>query len=180
MENNWSITTFLGRGCYWIARHNDDCALEMPQIQEKLVAEKFDLVITSSFRTRPRNDVVDYLDVWRPVTDAGSKILVVADVPTVASETLDCLTRIRTGGFPGDCATSRSVALADADELVDVAQQAPGTRVLDMTESFCSADVCPAVIGNVIVYRDKNSHMTATYAKTLSPQLVNAIKEALG
>ena len=180
VENEWSVTTFLGRGCYWMARHNDDCAVAMPQAQEKLLADKFDLVITMSFRTRPRNEIVDYLDVWRPVADAGSKILVVADVPTIASETLDCLTRIRVGGFAGDCATSRSVALADPDELLAVAQQTPGTQVLDMTDSFCSADICPAVIGNVIVYRDTNSHMTATYVKTLSPQLVTAIKEALG
>jgi hypothetical protein len=44
---------------------------------------------------------------------------------------------------------------------------------------FCRDSFCPATIGNVIVYRDTAAHVTASYARTLSPYLVQAIERAL-
>jgi len=44
---------------------------------------------------------------------------------------------------------------------------------------FCRDGFCPATIGNVIVYRDTAAHITASYARTLSPYLVQAIERAL-
>ena len=38
---------------------------------------------------------------------------------------------------------------------------------------FCT-DACPAVIGNLLVYRDSN-HMTTTYARALAPVLGRSI-----
>jgi len=40
---------------------------------------------------------------------------------------------------------------------------------------FCTTDTCPAVIGNVLVYRDVAAHVTATYAGTVSSYLVERI-----
>jgi hypothetical protein len=40
-------------------------------------------------------------------------------------------------------------------------------------------DVCPPVIGNVLVYMDDN-HLTATYLATMSSVLADAIDRALG
>jgi len=45
-----------------------------------------------------------------------------------------------------------------------------GVDVIDPTDRFCLAARCPAVIGNVLVYR-RTGHMTATYAATLAPWL---------
>lgn len=180
LENKWNMTTFVGNGCQWQLRGDGDCSEAiMPQVQEKLLAEKFDAVITTAGRSFGGSDAVDdYVEAWRPVADTGSKILVVADVPSVTEETIACLTRV--GGSPQDCATPRSVALAEADPLPLAAQQVPGAQVLDMTDSFCDADVCRAVIGNTIVYRDAAAHMSATYVRSLSPQLVDAVKRLLG
>lgn len=38
--------------------------------------------------------------------------------------------------------------------------------------------MCPAVIGGVLVYRDRH-HMTATYARSLAPILEQKLKELL-
>ncbi|MFI6405311.1 acyltransferase family protein [Streptomyces sp. NPDC050548] len=53
-----------------------------------------------------------------------------------------------------------------------------GADIIDTTSAFCAADVCPAVIGDRIVYFD-NSHITSSYSKTLKPFLEPALKEIL-
>ena len=39
--------------------------------------------------------------------------------------------------------------------------------MIDAERQFCLADVCPSVIGDVLVYRN-SGHVTATFAETLS------------
>lgn len=47
-----------------------------------------------------------------------------------------------------------------------------------MTRYFCDDKRCLPAIGNVMVYRDP-SHITATYAKTLAPMLLNEMSPGL-
>jgi hypothetical protein len=44
---------------------------------------------------------------------------------------------------------------------------------------YCRGAFCPATIGNVLVYRDAAAHVTASYARTVSPYLAEAIEHAL-
>jgi hypothetical protein len=37
-------------------------------------------------------------------------------------------------------------------------------------ESWLCSDICPAVLGNMVVYRD-NSHLSTVFAETLAPLL---------
>ncbi|MEU2928349.1 acyltransferase family protein [Streptomyces sp. NPDC007251] len=53
-----------------------------------------------------------------------------------------------------------------------------GADIIDTTPAFCTADVCPAVIGDQVVYFD-NSHITSSYSKSLKPFLKPALKEIL-
>jgi hypothetical protein len=50
-------------------------------------------------------------------------------------------------------------------------------QFVDMTEYFCDGSRCPGVIGNVIVYSD-DSHITATYSRTLAPMLARKLTRA--
>ena len=179
IANKWNLTAFVGNGCQWINRPAGDCVEPMKEIQSRLLSDRFDLVITTASRAHEGNGIrgSHYAQSWKPVVDAGTKVLVVGDVPGFPEQTLDCLTRV--GSDPGSCSTRRNVALADTDPLPDAAQQL-GVGFLDLTDSFCNADSCPAVIGNVIAYRDAAGHMSATFAKTLSPQLIEAIKTQIG
>jgi hypothetical protein len=49
-----------------------------------------------------------------------------------------------------------------------------GVRVIDAASWFCTARVCPVVVGNILVYRD-DSHPTATYLKALAPMLASQL-----
>jgi hypothetical protein len=51
-------------------------------------------------------------------------------------------------------------------------------EVIDMTDTVCPDDErCPAVIGNVLVYRD-GSHLTRTFADTAEPQFAAQLARA--
>ncbi|OQO89543.1 hypothetical protein B1813_21690 [Saccharomonospora piscinae] len=62
-------------------------------------------------------------------------------------------------------------------------RDAPGVPLtvefLDFSDYYCEPDVCPPVIGNVLVYMDDN-HVTATYLETMSPIVETRLVEALG
>ena len=45
-----------------------------------------------------------------------------------------------------------------------------GVVVIDPLPWFCTASICPPVVGNTLVYKD-GSHMTTAYAEALAPVL---------
>ena len=71
------------------------------------------------------------------------------------------------------------VAYQDPDRLARGRQRIPGARVVATRRFYCRGAFCPATIGNVLVYRDTAAHVTASYARTVSPYLVEAIERAL-
>jgi hypothetical protein len=114
----------------------------------------------------------------RPVAATGARIVVVADDPGVAATSTACVDRV-TYTATGDCGTTAAFAYRDPDLLARAASQIDGAVVIPTRQYYCRAEFCPATIGNVIVYRDTAAHVTASYARTLSPYLVGAIERAL-
>jgi peptidoglycan/LPS O-acetylase OafA/YrhL len=90
------------------------------------------------------------------------------DVPSCVSEHLDDL-RL--------CAFREGKEKAVHYE-VGAVKAVPGTHLIDIDNKICpTEELCRAVIGNALVYQD-NSHLTATFARTLSPWIWNGLKEA--
>jgi peptidoglycan/LPS O-acetylase OafA/YrhL len=79
------------------------------------------------------------------------------DVPSCVSESLK---RLRRCAFEPDAALARSRIVTAAVRAV------PGIRVIDPARALCLPDVCPAVIGDVLVYRN-SGHLTASIVVTL-------------
>jgi hypothetical protein len=181
----WSLDTFVGYGCQWSASKSSDCATEMLKVQRELLDPRHhvDVVITTAARWARGSNATRaseaYSAMWKPVAASGTKIIVVADNPTVTAETLQCLSRVGNPSGNSACATPRSVALADTDALIKGAALTPGVILVDLTPFFCGAKSCPAVIGGEIVYRDSAGHITATYSRSLAPFLVQRIGKAL-
>lgn len=173
----WRLTTYLGWGCAWIDPPEKDCAQAMPEIQRQLIAQRYKLVITTAMRAY--NDAENYIQAWKPVVDAGSRIAVIGDNPTISEESLNCLTRV--GGDISTCGTSRADGLLRDDPLIAAAAAFPNAAtMIDLTRYYCTKDRCPSVIGDVIVYSDyKGSHLTASYISTLGPAIVDGVRQAL-
>ncbi len=75
-----------------------------------------------------------------------------------------------------ECATPRREAVDDrnpVDRLL-TADPAYSWRAIDLTDGICLPDVCPAAVGNVIIYRDY-AHLTATYAESMAPWMRAAL-----
>jgi peptidoglycan/LPS O-acetylase OafA/YrhL len=80
------------------------------------------------------------------------------DVPGCVSQSLSHLRR---------CAFAPDPALVRSRIVTAAVRRVPGVQAIDAAGRFCLPDVCPAVIGNVLVYRN-SGHVTATFAETLA------------
>lgn len=180
IKNRWHLTTYLGQSCNLSHDVSSVCKGPVEQVITDLVANPYDLVITTSLIGSQKPE--SYSTTWRPIVAAGNRMAVIADNPTSSEEAFSCVTRVNIGDDKtGECGTPRDISVRP-DPLVAAAQSAPGTTVIDLTRFYCRDDRCPSVIGDVIVYRDYvdgNSHITATFAQTLSEAVEEGIRAAL-
>jgi peptidoglycan/LPS O-acetylase OafA/YrhL len=174
---NWRVTSFTGQTCQWVAPGLSPQCPGLRLIRRDLLHGRFTVVIATELRqyTTP---AADHLDAMRPVAATGARIVVVDDDPGVSAASTACVDRI-TYSPTGSCGTPEAVAYRDPDRLAQAAEELPGAAVVNMRSFFCRDGFCPATIGNVIVYRDTAAHVTASYARTLSPYLVEALERAL-
>ena len=115
-----------------------------------------------------------YLRTLDRIQAAGPRTVVIRDtpassqdVPSCVSEDIQHLKR---------CAFTRPREW-DREYDVRAAKAHPTTHLIDLDDQICPGEVCRAVIGNALVYRDK-SHLTATFARTLEPMIANDFREA--
>lgn len=173
----WTIDTYVGVGCIW---QIGSCK-GMEAIQAKLLEQPYDIVITTAYRGTgaEREGQADaFAEAWRPVAAAGSKIIVVEDAPIGVGSAVECVQRINFDIRNNDCKIGAAAAFKVADTAVAAAEAVPNAAVVGTNKYFCIEANCPAVIGNVIVYRDGISHISATYSKTLGPYLAKDIAAA--
>ncbi len=174
---NWRVTAFTGQTCGWLpAALAPDCP-GLRLIGRALLHRHYAVVIATEIRVYT-SSIADHLKAMRPVAAAGARIVVVEDDPSVSPASTACVTRI-TYSPTGNCGTRAAVAYQDPDRLAQAAERIPGARVIKTRRFYCRRDFCPATIGNVLVYRDTAAHVTASYARTMSPYLVEAIERAL-
>ena len=174
---NWRITAFTGRSCGWLPPRDSSQCPGLRMIQHSLLHGHYAIVIATEIRVYT-NSVAEHLQAMRPVAATGAHIVVVADDPSVSAASAACVDRI-TYSPTGTCGTPERVAYRDPDLLAQAAQRIPGARVVRTRRFYCRRGFCPDTIGNVLVYRDTAAHVTASYARTLSPYLVQAVEAVL-
>ncbi len=174
---NWRVTSFTGQTCGWTLPALSPQCHGLRLIQRDLVHGHYAIVIATELRLYT-SSVADHLVAMRPVAATGARIVVVEDDPAMSPASTACVDRI-TYSATGSCGTPVTVAYRDPDRLAQAAERIPGAAVVHTRRFFCRHGFCPATIGNVIVYRDTAAHITASYARTLSPYLVEAIERAV-
>jgi peptidoglycan/LPS O-acetylase OafA/YrhL len=174
---NWRVTAFTGQTCGWLPPAlSPDCP-GLRLIQQDLLRGHYAVVIATEIRVYT-SSVVDHLEAMKPVAATGARIVIIEDDPSVSPASTACVDRI-TYRATGNCGTPVTVAYRDPDRLAQAAERIPGARVVKTRRFYCRHGFCPATIGNVLVYRDTAAHVTASYARTLSPYIVDAIEHAL-
>jgi hypothetical protein len=145
-----------------------------------------DAVVTSYYAnvnfvnsdTGHRPGAAGFAENWNALADAGIEVYPIVDTPRPREGAIapDCVSQ--SYDEPQECGQPRSKGFDGQDLTREAAELAPRARVLDLSDAFCGEDFCPAVIGNVLLYADKN-HVTRTYMKTLAPRLEDKLLAAM-
>ncbi|MBC7276542.1 acyltransferase family protein [Nocardioides sp.] len=196
-QRNWRIDVAARAACHWNARplgrniadNRPACAEWNRQLEAYLRApEQKDLdaiVVTHSARkmTQPLAGETPYESTVNGLVEAWSQrpskkvpVIALVDNPMFEPDsaaylrtTLGCIQRHSPETAGEACGRPRTDVLFE-DPHRDAVTRDPNAHLVDLTHLFCEDRVCPAVVGNVIVYRDGN-HLTARYARTLAPYL---------
>ncbi len=117
-------------------------------------------------------------DGWRSTLDrleaSAERVVLLRDAPKSPDVPGNCLSEA--GHDLGDCLWEpEERAVLDADITVEIAKEL-GVDVVDPTKWICWEGRCPAVIGDVISYRD-SSHLSTVYAAELADDLGRALDE---
>lgn len=133
--------------------------------------ERIELVIMSSRTTRWVADG-EIGPEWKSaleqtITDLGRPAVVIADTPTFRASVPVCLSAELNHAdhcaVPTEEGLTLDLSLAEK-EIVEGA----GAAYIDMNPYLCNQEYCPAVLGNILGYRDVN-HMTNAMARALAP-----------
>jgi peptidoglycan/LPS O-acetylase OafA/YrhL len=105
----------------------------------------------------------------RRLRATGAEVVVLRDQGKVPFDPVDCVSAHR--NTLHDCAFRPRRPAAQAFDA-RAARRVAGVRLIDPLPYLCRQDRnrCPAVIGNVLVYRN-TYHVSATFSKTLAPWL---------
>ncbi|MRH90984.1 acyltransferase family protein [Nocardia sp. SYP-A9097] len=188
----FKVSVYLKMGCpltvaeepMYKGQNNPDCKDWSHDVIERLGAERPDFVFTTG--TRPADNggdetPQDYLDVWQALSDRGLQVLAIRDTPWlrrngIRYRAIDCLA---SGGNRLECGMKRSDALSPVDPALAASDDFPNVHVLDLNNAVCEPDVCAVVEGNILVYHDEH-HLTASYSRSLAPELARRLQPILG
>jgi hypothetical protein len=193
--HHFKVVTYMKMGCPLTTeqvplvmgdnRPYPGCRKWNERVMPKLIADHPDFVFTTS--TRPWNikpgDVMPatYIGVWQTLSDNNIPILAMRDTPWMVRNgepyfPADCLAN---GGNAISCGIKRSDVLSDHNQTLDFVAQFPLLKPLDMSDAVCRKDICRAVEGNVLLYRDAH-HISTTYMRTMTGELGRQIGAATG
>lgn len=174
--------------------NKDDCRAWGRAVLQDILDLKPDLVIEShrfidalppgrtDDEDATQDAMVDGLtSYWRTITDAGIPMVTLLDNPSPPNAPVyECVAAAPDDLSSCAFALPGAVAASGAPAQLRAAAEVPGVGVMDLTPTICPDDGrCPAVIGNVLVYR-QGTHLTKTFIDTAEPQLAAALFDASG
>jgi peptidoglycan/LPS O-acetylase OafA/YrhL len=115
-----------------------------------------------------------YLRTLKRIQAAGPRTVVIRDNPTSTADVPSCVSEDIQ--HLGRCSFPRRREW-DREYDVRAAEASPETHLVSFIADICPGEICRAVIGNALTYRDKD-HLTATFARTLEPMLEADFREA--
>lgn len=196
LEGSWRLVTMTKSGCAFsggVQPFNDaepylSCVRWNVAVSRSLQDLGPDVVITSQYAStayetetsllgsdttaRMRDDLAL---LWDDLTARDVRVVALLDTPTPPFEVYECVAE-----HPEALSECAFDATSPDRENASVVQRAaasrvPGVEVVDMTPYVCPGSRCPAVMGNVLTYR-QGSHLTKTFVESLT----SALHDALG
>ena len=180
----WELVTLLMPACRFGAAseaRNAECNAYNKASSAYVLEHRADAVFTVASLTHEdapfETEVPGYLDGVKPFADAGIEIVGIRDNPRFTFNMPQCAQRH--GADAPACNPSLSESLVEPSPLENYRGKLPGLYLMDMSDFICARGVCPAVVGNVYVYKDDN-HLTRTYVQTMIPMFEQRLLAATG
>ena len=163
-------------------RNYTECDNWRADVDKRLSSEHPKLVVLSmlrryggpdgqpeSFRTYDQAWIEALTRTVQILRARGSAVLVLGPIPDPMSIVPDCLSQHLDDATA--CAPARSDAVNEPGIAAEAAAvKAAGGYYADLTQLFCTAERCPVIVGNSLVYFDRK-HTTLEYAELLAPVL---------
>ena len=191
----WQLDTYLQSVCYPVDAPisfpgegvSEACRATNRWAVDSIVAGGYDLVIMSARTDQhlagvPLEDqdaVAEdaYRETLAAFTDAGVPVLVLRDTPAMPENVPDCLAQH--SGDPDACGAPPATAL-EPDPLAAAARaDTTGDVSVTSVDHLMCDEICHPVIGGLTAYFD-HGHLTATFARTLAPEVTGAVRAAVG
>ncbi len=181
---NWSLTALSKSACPWVDSKLFPLGLERGYCKDWNISREaylasqphFDLIITSqsSFVTHSFQNIgKGFASAVKRQTKRGSWVLLIRDVPKGMTDTQLCLSDASKAAV-GGCDNSRVAALAVIDPMPAAVLGWRQVIRLDLTNAFCSATKCPAIVAGQAVYKDAG-HITPETAIRLMPIIEKSV-----
>lgn len=122
-------------------------------------------------------EVPGYLAGVQPFTDAGIEVVGIRDNPRFPFDMPRCVQRY--GPDAPVCNPLRTESLAEPSPLENYRGKLPGLHLMDLSDYICVSGICPAVVGNIYVYKDDN-HLTKTYVQSMAPMFERRLLAVTG
>ncbi|MCA4132433.1 acyltransferase family protein [Arthrobacter sp. M4] len=183
-ERGWEVVTLLKGNCRFgaeSAERDADCNAFNKASAAYVLEHKLDAVFTVASLTHVEapfeTEVPGYLEGIKPFTDAGIDVVGVRDNPRFSMNMPECVQK--KGPDSPDCNAPLAESLAESSPLDDYVGKVPRLHLMDLSDLICANGTCPAVVGNVYVYKDDN-HLTKTYVQTMIPMFKERLLASTG
>ncbi|WP_370642754.1 acyltransferase family protein [Nesterenkonia sp. DZ6] len=180
-QNDWELLVSDKDGCRF--RHTGDmesdaCSRWNANFAKTVAEHEPDVVITTGTnlgRSGSDENIPDgATDRWKEILEAGAELLLIRGTARPDEDVPECLAEQRPIQECGPTFESYD----EDSPLLQYSSSWEGLYSVDLTPNICPDGSCPAVVGNVAVYRD-NSHLSSYYVETLAPYIDQQIREAM-
>ncbi len=198
-QRRWRLETMAKLGCPMLdlptlnpilGRSYTECAQWRDQITTRLQAERPQLIVLSVMRRYGAGHgwnvgFTSFDPEWNSgltrlvekLRATGAQVLVLGPIPDPLSAVPNCLALNLEDATA--CAPLRSDAVNSSGIAAEAAAtEAGGGQYADLTDLFCTADRCPVVVGNTLVYPDEN-HVTLEYSRVVAPVIAALADQSL-
>jgi hypothetical protein len=158
-----------------LQRKYTECDQWRRQVMARLQSEHPRLVVLGAVRHDFATGFPPYASAWinsltrlvQQLRGTGADVLVLGQIPDLHSSAPDCLSVHLDDATA--CSSPRTTAVNGPGMAAEsAATKAAGGHYADITDLFCTADRCPPIVGNTLVYHNE-FHLTSKYAMQLAP-----------
>jgi peptidoglycan/LPS O-acetylase OafA/YrhL len=178
-QQHWNLEMRARSGCSAVGvasvrsplDKRERCVVWSDEILEEITtSDTIDMVIYTAYEP-----TYDHSDEIQPeaeqrleaIRQSGKDVVVLRDVPGTASKEIEAPTCIEAAGDVDDPCTSPR---PPEGSWLQASGESSADLVINPADVVCDSENCHTLIGGTIVYQDYN-HITATFARTLTPWL---------